>query len=107
MGDVRDVNYRTNLIDTFVHKIVLYDDDSGTYLDIFSCATPKATVGSALGCIKIPLDEPFALSKGILLLFLLIFTKITLKLCESQRVYSRWLFTLVLLPTEDSFFSFH
>ncbi|MFI3254945.1 MAG: recombinase family protein [Eubacteriales bacterium] len=55
-GDVGDTNYRTNLIDTFVHKILLYDDDSGSYLDIFCSATPNG--------MKIPLHEPTGSYKG-------------------------------------------
>ncbi|MFI3249391.1 MAG: recombinase family protein [Eubacteriales bacterium] len=56
VGDVRDVHYRTNLIDTFVRKILLFDDESGTYVDIYCSASPNG--------MKIPLGNPKGSPKG-------------------------------------------
>ncbi len=55
-GDINSTEFRTSLVDTFVRKIVLSDDDSGKYLDIY--------LGASAENIRIPLDD-FSSSKGI------------------------------------------
>ncbi len=54
-GDINSTKFRTSLVDTFVRKIVLSDDFSEKYLDIYCNASTEN--------IRIPLED-FSSSKG-------------------------------------------